>query len=113
MDPLRPGHFAVHDPAARGHELDVARAETARAAGVISVHKLAGDDKGHRLDAPMRVGREAGGRREPVLGHHQERAVLGDMRGGNDHPGAMAFRARLGRGGRLDGLDRKSHEPSS
>jgi len=103
----------MHDAAARGHELDVARPEAARAAGVIGMHELAREHKSHRLDAPVRMGRETSRRGEPVLGHHQERAVLGDAHGRNHHPGAMAFRPRLGRAGRLDGMDRELHEQTS
>ena len=110
MDALGPGHFAMHDAAARGHELDVAHGQTARAAGVIGMHELAVNHKRHRLDTPVRVGRETGRGGEPVLGHQEERAVLGDADGRNDHPGAVAFRARLGRAGGLDGADRKLHE---
>ena len=102
----------MHDAAARGHELDVAGAETARAAGVIGMHKFAAEDKGHRLDAPVRMGRETGGRSEPVLGHQQERAMVGNMHGRDDQPGAMALSARLGRARGVEGSDRKLHEQS-
>ena len=92
------GHFAVHDAAARGHELHVARAEAAGPAGVIGMHELAGEDEGHRLDAPVGMGRKTGRRREPVLGHQQERAVLGDILGRDDHA-ARYGRARAPRAG--------------
>jgi hypothetical protein len=113
MDAGGARHFAMHDAAARGHELDVARTETPLAPGMVGVDYLAGDDKGHRLDAAVRVGRETGRRREPVLGHHEERAVLGDAHGRDGHPRAMAGTARLWRAGALNGPDRKLHERSS
>src|SRR5439155_7095024 len=53
-------HLFVHDPAARGHPLDVAGADRAAVPQRVSVPDLTGADERHRLDAPMRVIREAG-----------------------------------------------------
>ena len=67
MRPLRIAlrHLLVHDAAARRHPLHVARAEAAAIAEAVAVIDRAGQDVGDRLDAAMRMPREA---REVILG---------------------------------------------
>ena len=50
----------MHDAAAGGHPLDVARAKTALVAEAVAVIDGARQDIGDRLDAAMRMPRESG-----------------------------------------------------
>src|SRR6185295_16825147 len=53
-------HLLVEDAAARSHPLHVAGAEAAAIAEAVAVRHLTGEDVGDRLDAAMRMPREAG-----------------------------------------------------
>ena len=57
-------HLRVHDPAARGHPLHVARAHLAPIAEAVAMFDAAAQDVRDRLDAAVRMPRES---REIIL----------------------------------------------
>ena len=62
---VAPRHLLVEDPAAGGHPLNVSCTEIAAVAQTVAVLDVTGEDVRDRLDAAMRVPREAG---EVVVG---------------------------------------------
>jgi hypothetical protein len=104
-------HLLVHDPAPRGHPLDVASAERTGVAEAVAVRHGTSEDIGNRLDAPVGMPREA---REivrrtvvPEIVEKEERVELRGVPEPERPPkfDAGAFDGRAGLHDLLDGSD--------
>jgi hypothetical protein len=99
-------HFLVHDAAAGGHPLHVARAEIAAIAQAVAVLDIAGKHIGNGLDAAMRVPGKAGAIifRPVVAEIVEQQERIGGLGFAEAEGAAQLYAGALDRGLRRDDL---------